>query len=93
MALEGDIEAPDLDKANSDNRALSSAHKVRAVTPGGGSLPEGVCRALLVNVAGTATIIDASDAQVTDVPLQQGYNPLRVKAVLAFTGSGLFALY
>ncbi len=57
-------------------------------------LPGGVCRALLVGTAGTATIIDASGALATNVPLQQGYNPIGVTRVqTGGTADNLWALY
>lgn len=44
-------------------------------------IPGGPTRGLLVGTAGTATVIDATGATRTDVPLQAGYNPLRVKRI------------
>jgi hypothetical protein len=57
-------------------------------------LPDGVCRALLVETAGSANLIDASGADRTGVPLQQGYNPIGVQRVKTGGGaSGIWALY
>ena len=57
-------------------------------------LADGVCRALLVGTAGTANLIDASGATRANVPLQQGYNPLRVSRVkLSGTADNIWALY
>lgn len=51
------------------------------------------CRGLLVGTAGTATVIDASGATRTAIPLQAGYNPIRVKQVLnAGTAADIWAL-
>jgi hypothetical protein len=52
------------------------------------------CRALLVGVAGSATLIDASGAEQIGVPLQQGYNPIMVRRVkTGGTADGIWALY
>jgi len=58
-------------------------------------LTDGVCRALLVGTAGAATLIDADGNTRTDVPLQQGYNPIRVQRVKStgLTASNIWALY
>ncbi|MGB0084214.1 MAG: hypothetical protein WBP94_02415 [Rhodomicrobiaceae bacterium] len=71
------------------------ASRVVPITPDDDNdLPEGACRALLVGTAGTADLIDASGAERTGVPLQQGYNPigaLRVKT--GGSATNLWALY
>jgi hypothetical protein len=71
------------------------AAKVAPVTPDDDAdLPDGVCRAVLVGVAGTANIIDASGAERTGVPLQQGFNPIGVARVkTGGTAANLWALY
>lgn len=51
------------------------------------------CRALLVNVGGTADVIDAAGNIVTGIPLQAGYNPIYVTKVTLGTASGVWALY
>jgi len=51
------------------------------------------CRALLVGTAGTGTLVDASGSTATDVPLQQGYNPLQVTKVTFGTVNDVWALY
>ena len=57
-------------------------------------LPDGVCRALLVGSAGTANLIDASGAERTGVPLQQGFNPIGIARLMTGgTASDLWALY
>jgi len=51
-------------------------------------------RALLVGTAGTATVIDATGATATSIPLQAGYNPISVRRVLnTGTASDIWALY
>jgi hypothetical protein len=40
-------------------------------------LPEGAPRGFLVGTAGTATLIDLDGNTRENVPLQQGYNPIR----------------
>jgi hypothetical protein len=53
-----------------------------------------VTKALLVGSAGTANLMDASGQIRTDVPLIQGYNPLRVKQVrTGGTADNIWALY
>lgn len=51
-------------------------------------------RALLVETGGTATLVMASGETRTDVPLQTGYNPLRVLKVSALgTASGIWGIF
>ncbi len=58
-------------------------------------IPEGVCRALLVGSAGAAGLVNKAGVVREAVPLQAGYNPIRVKRVnLAGLGaSDIWALY
>jgi hypothetical protein len=51
------------------------------VTKANADLPDGLCRALLVGTPGTANLKDQFGTATTDVPLQQGYNPLNVLQV------------
>lgn len=84
--LGGDIGAGD----------ASSAYMIRAVVPNDGAdLPDGLTRGLLVGTAGNAKITDAANTEVAGVPLQAGYNPLRVRRVWAtgLTAANIFALY
>lgn len=68
---------------SSHNGGLSSpAAKIVPVTKhDDDDLPDGVCRALLVGTPGTANIIDASGTARSNVPLQQGFNPIGVQRV------------
>jgi hypothetical protein len=59
----------------------------------GVDLPAGVCRCLLVGTAGTATVIDAEGNTSANIPLQQGYNPLRVSNVTLGSAANVWALY
>lgn len=74
-------------------------HKVRPATvhfkiTKGTAFPQGLCRGLLVGTAGTANLVQEDDTVTTDVPLQQGYNPLAVKQVNAGgTADDIWALY
>lgn len=52
------------------------------VTKADADLPLGPCRALLVGTAGTANLMRYDGITVTDVPLQEGYNPLPCKQVM-----------
>jgi hypothetical protein len=57
-------------------------------------LPDGVCRGLLVGTAGTANLHDMRGNLRENVPLQQGYNPLRVRRVrTSGTADNIWALY
>jgi len=54
----------------------------------------GVCRALLVGGAGSATIQQADGTTRTNIPLQAGYNPIRVsRLMLGGTATDIWALY
>lgn len=66
------------------------ADDVIAVSSG---VPFALCRGLLVQAEGTATLIMASGSTRTDVPLQSGYNPLRCTQVTLGSASGVWALY
>jgi hypothetical protein len=64
------------------------------VTKADADLPGGVCRGLLVGTAGTANLQTASGTTRTNVPLQQGFNPLRCKQVrTGGTATDIWALY
>lgn len=52
-----------------------------------------LCNALLVDTAGTATLIMESGSTRTDVLLQKGYNPLRCTSVTFGTADDIWALY
>jgi hypothetical protein len=73
----------------------SPAGIIAAVTKADADLPApGVTRALLVGTAGTANLKDAAGNTLANVPLQQGYNPLRVMQVrTGGTASDIWALY
>lgn len=59
----------------------------------GSPLTSGPCRSILCGTPGTANITVAGVALV-NVPLQQGYNPIRVESVQAGGTCGdLWALY
>jgi len=63
------------------NEEMRPSGKVRSVTKADSDLPDGECRALLVGTAGTANLMDATGEILANVPLQQGYNPLKVLQV------------
>lgn len=58
-------------------------------------LTYGTCRGLLVGTAGAATVVDGEGNTATLVPLQAGYNPIRVKIVKStgLTAANIWALY
>lgn len=79
---------------NRQNALADPAHGLVQVTKADSDLTNGVCRGLLVGVAGTANLKDAAGNTVTDVPLQQGYNPICVLQVrTGGTASDIWALY
>ena len=71
------------------------ASRVVPLTPDDDAdLPEGVCRGLLVGTAGAANLVDASGAERTGVPLQQGFNPIGVARLkTGGTAANVWALY
>jgi len=68
---------------------------LKKVTPNDATdLPDGTCRALLVGGGGSANIIDANGNDLVLVPLQIGYNPIRVSRVkTGGTATDIWALY
>lgn len=52
-----------------------------------------LCRALLVGTAGTGTVTTATGATATNIPLQQGYNPIQCTKVVFGTAADVWALY
>jgi ABC-type uncharacterized transport system permease subunit len=71
-----------------------SPERIFSVTKADADLPNGTCAGLLVGTAGTLNVMDASGAIVANVPVQAGYNPIRVKQVRAGgTATSIFALY
>lgn len=84
------------DPFNSHSAGLSSP--ARALSPitkdDGADLPDGTCRALLVGSGGTANIVDAAGNDLANVPLQTGFNPLRVARVkTGGSASDIWAIY
>lgn len=76
------------------DRFMGSASKWVEVTKADSDLPSGICRGLLVGVPGTANLMDENGTVTTDVPLQQGYNPLAVLQVrTGGTSDDIWALY
>jgi hypothetical protein len=81
---------------SSHSGGLSSpASRILPITPDDeNDLAGGICRALLVGTAGTATLVDASGAEQSGVPLQQGFNPIGVRRVkTGGSAVNLWALY
>lgn len=76
------------------NNPIASSGKWVSVTKADSDLASGVCKALLVGTAGTANLQDEDGTTHANVPLQQGYNPLRCRQVrLGGTASDIWALY
>lgn len=56
--------------------------------------PGGVCDGLLVGTGGTANIVFASGLEVSNVPLQAGYNPIQCRRIkTGGTSDAIFAGY
>lgn len=70
------------------------ANRMLAVAKADGDLPGGIAKALLVGMGGTANLMDAEGNLAANVPLQAGYNPLRVRQVrTGGTAMDIWALY
>jgi hypothetical protein len=77
-----------------DDDLTSPGVKYVPVTKADSDLPSGVCRTLLVGVAGTAKLMELDGTVRNNVPLQAGYNPLVVKQVmLGGTADNIWAVY
>ena len=64
------------------------------LTKANADLAGGVCRSLLVGMGGTANLTDQFGNVTTDVPLQEGYNPLQCKQVnTGGTADNIWAIY
>ena len=75
-------------------RVANQARTMSAVTKADANLANGLTLGLLVGVPGTANIMDASGTIHSNVPLQQGYNPLSVQQVrTGGTATDIWALY
>lgn len=74
--------------------ATVSASVYDPVTKADADLPGGITRGLLVGSPGTANLMQPDGTIRTDVPLQQGYNPLQVRQVrTGGTAADIWALY
>lgn len=74
---------------------ISPAERLEPVTKHDtNELTAGTCKALLVGTAGTANLVDAYGSTRTNVPLKEGYNPIRVKIIkTGGTADDIWALY
>jgi hypothetical protein len=79
----------------SGNASSSPADRFVPVTKADAALPDGTCRGLLVGTAGTANLMEQDGVTIrTNVPLQQGYNPLVCEQVrTGGTAADIWALY
>lgn len=79
---------------NNGDGVTAPAYIYAPVTKADADLDLGVCRGLLVGTAGTANLQQADGETRENVPLQQGYNPLRCRRVLSGgTADDIWALY
>jgi hypothetical protein len=63
------------------------------LTQAAGLIPTGAPRALVCGTAGTLTGEDADGNTITSYPLQQGYNPIRIRSWSAGTATDVWGLY
>ena len=67
------------------------------ITPSASNLANGVCRAILVEVAGVLNLMQPDGTVRANVPLQAGYNPICAKRISApsagTAATGVWALY
>lgn len=76
------------------SESISAGSRYEPVTPGNTDLPNGVCRVLLVGVAGLADLMQADGTVRVGVPLVVGYNPIQVRQVRAgATAGNIWAVY
>lgn len=70
------------------------AERYVPVTKADTDFVDGLCRGLLVGTAGTANLKQLDGSVRSNVPLQQGYNPLAVLQVrTGGTADNIWALY
>lgn len=76
------------------SESISAGSRYEPVTLADVDLPSGVCRVLLVGVAGLANLMQADGTIRTGVPLMAGYNPIQVRQVKTGTAaSNIWAVY
>lgn len=64
------------------------------VTKADSDLPDGPCRGLLVGTPGTLNIKDGTGTTRTNVPIQQGWNPVEcIQVRTGGTATDIWALY
>lgn len=79
---------------NSEDISSRPAVQIALVTKANADLPYGSCRALLVGTAGTANIVDLMGHEHSNVPLQQGYNPIGAQRIkTGGSADNIWALY
>jgi hypothetical protein len=79
-----------------EDSVFTQARRVRAVTPDNDNdLATGVCKALLIGVAGTVSVIAADDTDAVTLTVEAGVLPVRVRRVRATgtTATSIVALY
>lgn len=76
------------------SESVSAGARFEPVVLANAELPGGVCRCLLVGMAGLANLMQADGTVRTGVPLVVGYNPIQVLQVRAGTAaSNIWAVY
>lgn len=70
------------------------AASLRLVTKANAALPDGDCIGLLVGTAGTLNYRDLSDTDLSDVPIQVGWNPIACRRInTGGTADNIWACY
>ncbi|MFO0454297.1 MAG: hypothetical protein ACK52I_37545 [Pseudomonadota bacterium] len=70
------------------------ASRIVAITPGATELATGgATGAVLCTADATARVIDALGNDISGVPLQKGYNPVRIRQLITLSTGNAFALF
>ena len=75
------------------NPNVEGSYEYEPMTKGDGVPSGGPAKWLLVGTAGTANLVDLAGNERTNVPLQEGYNPIGAREVLTGgTADNIWAL-
>lgn len=74
-------------------RDIAPASKIVKLSQSATEIAGGATSGILCGTAGTFTGVDMGGNTITDMPLQQGYNPIRVKIWSAGTATNVWGLW
>lgn len=74
-------------------RDIAPARRIMKLSQAATEIAGGATSGILCGTAGTFTGVDADGNTITALPLQQGYNPIRVKIWSAGTASDVWGLW